>query len=186
MKFLILPFLFACALAAAPQDLLRGDPAKLMMPFLGLFLAGIFPTISLTINSLKSGGFSVKRVRDLASELRKLVGYLQVLFVISLVAALTLVVAETSVWGAKFPYGEYTGRVFNFVLGFCLGVLLSSLPRLQRTFGVLLTINREIAEDEAATKVKDRMSKVPSVIDRFPTKEKFGELFEAETLNKSE
>jgi hypothetical protein len=108
------------------------------------------------------------------------------LFAVALIAALTLVVAETSGWGAQLPYADYSGRIFNVVLGACLAVLISSLPRLRRTFDVLLTINRDIAEDEAATKVKDRLTKVSSVVDRFPTKEKFGELFEAKPIKKAD
>ena len=182
----MLPLISAVALAAAPPDALKGDPSKLLMPFLGLLMAGIFPAISLTINSLKSGGFSVQRVTNLSYELNRLINYLEALFVIALAAALCLVTAETLRWGEMFPYAPYSSRIFNFVLGGCLGVLLGALPKLRRSFSALLRIGREIAVDEAATKIKDRASKLPSVVDRYPTKEKFGELFEAETLKKVE
>lgn len=186
MRMPLLPLVGAVALALAPPDVLKGDPAKLLMPFLGLLMAGILPAISLTINSLKSGGFSVQRVGKLADELSGLLNYLQALFLISLVAALCLVTAETLHWGKDFPYAAYSARVFNFTLGFCVGVLAGALPKLRRSFAALLSIGREIAIDEAATKIKDRAAKLPSIIDRFPTQEKFGELFEAENIKKVE
>ena len=142
-------------------------------------MAGIFPAISLTIGSIKSGGFSVQRIERLSDELNHLLNYLQALFVAALLAASILVVAEAVSWGRNFPQSFYTARIFNAALGVCVGYLLSALPKIRRTFSTLLHIAREIAIDEAATKVKDRMAKVPSIIDRFPTKEKFGELFEA-------
>lgn len=186
MRLPLLPLVCAVALAAAPPDVLRGDPAKLLMPFLGLLMAGILPAISLTINSLKSGGFSVQRVGRLADELGGLLDYLQALFLTALIAALCLVTAETLHWGKDFPYASYSARVFNFTLGICLGVLASALPKLRRSFTALLSIGREIALDEAANKIRDRAAKIPSIVDRFPTKEKFGELFEAETIKKVE
>lgn len=185
MKTLIAAIISGVLFAIFPPDLLKGDPAKLLMPFLGLFMAGIFPAISLTINSLKSGGFSVKRVADLANELSKLLNYLQALFVIALVAALCLVTAETLHWGKGFIFSYYTTRIFNFILGVCLGVLLLSLPKIRRTFTTLLIISKDIAIDEASSKVRDKMSKMPSIVDRFPTKEKFGELFEANPVDKA-
>lgn len=186
MRSFFLPLLCAVGLAIAPADALKGDPSKLLMPFLGLLMAGIFPAISLTINSLKSGGFSVQRVTSLADELGKLLNYFQALFIVALVAALCLVIAEALAWGAEFPYSYYSARVFNVVLGGCLGILLGSLPKLRRSFSALLTIGKEIAVDEAATKIKDRAAKLPSIVDRFPTKDKFGELFEAEPLKKAD
>lgn len=186
MKTLFVPLLCAIALAWAPPELLKGDPAKLLMPFLGLLMAGIFPAISLTINSLKSGGFSVQRIGNLADELRKLLNYLQALFIVALIAALCLVTAEALGWGRGFSYPNYSSRVFNFVLGGCLGVLIGSLPRLRRSFTALLDIGRDIAIDEASTKIKDRAARLPSIVDRFPTKEKFGELFESRNMNEVE
>lgn len=156
------------------------------MPFLGLLMAGIFPAISLTINTLKGGGFSVQRVQDLASELSKLLNYLQALFAVALIAALCLVTAETVHWGHGFPQSFYSARVFNVILGGCLGILVAALPRIRRTFSILLAISRDIAVDEASTRLKDRAAKVPSIVDRFPTKEKFGELFEAGEVKKVE
>ena len=177
------PLLVGLGFAIFPPNVFDGDPSKLLMPFLGLLMAGIFPAISLTIGSVKSGGFSVRRVGDLADELGRLLNYLQALFVTALLAAITLVVGDIADWGAKFPSAEYTSRVFNFIIGFCAAVLILALPRIRQTFGTLLTISREIAMDEAASKVRDKMAKVPSAVDRFPTKEKFGELFTAENLN---
>lgn len=182
MKIPVAPLLGSLVFGLLPPDILRGDPSKLLMPFLGLFMAGIFPAISLTINTLKAGGFSVKRIGDLAKELAKLLNYLQLLFGVALVAALALVTAEAVKWGETFPYNEQTSRVFNVVLGACLGVLAASLPKIRKTFSVLLNITRQIAEDEAAAKLKDRAGKLPSIVDRYPTKEKFGELFQAEKL----
>ncbi|HEY5723119.1 MAG TPA: hypothetical protein VIT45_12430 [Allosphingosinicella sp.] len=186
MRLPVFPLIGAVALLLVPPSTLQGDPAKLLMPFLGLMMAGIFPAISLTINTLKSGGFSVQRVNDLADELHLLLNYLQALFAVSLVAALTLVTAETLHWGANFFYPAYTARIFNLVLGACLGVLLGSLPNLRRTLATLLQIAREIAVDEAATKLRDRARNVSSIVDRFPTKEKFGELFDVEGAKKAE
>lgn len=183
MKAAIAPFLVAISFALLPPNVFQGDPAKLLMPFLGLLMAGIFPAISLTINSLKSGGYSVQRIGDMADELGHLLNYLQALFAIALLAAVTLVIGEIADWGAKFPFADYTSRVFNFIIGFCAAVLILALPRIRRTFAVLLKISREISMDEAASKVRDKMGKVASVVDRFPTKEKFGELFEAGNLN---
>ena len=186
MRFPLLPLLCAIGLAVAPPDALKGDPAKLLMPFLGLLMAGIFPAISLTINSLKSGGFSVQRVGRLADELGRLLNYFQALFVVALLAALVLVSAEALNWGKGFSYTYYISRIFNFVLGGCLGILLGALPKLRRSFSALLAIGKEIAVDEAATKIRDRAGKIPSIIDRFPTREKFGELFEPEALKRTE
>lgn len=186
MRIPWLPLIGAVALGVAPPDVLRGDPAKLLMPFLGLLMAGIFPAISLAINSLKSGGFSVQRVQDLAGELGKLLNYLQALFVVALLAALCLVAAEAMHWGHYFPQSFYAARVFNIILGACLGILIAALPRIRTTFSVLLTITREIAVDEASTNIRDRAAKVPSIIDRFPTKEKFGELYEVGEAKKAE
>lgn len=182
MRFPFFPVIAMAALGCAPPDMLKGDPAKLLMPFLGLFMAGIFPAISLTIGSLKSGGFSVQRVEALADELSRLLIYLQALFLVALIACFTLVSAETLHWGSHFPYPNYSSRIFNAVLGICFGVLVSALPKIRGTFRVLLKISRDIAVDEAASKVRDRAAKIPSAIDRFPTKEKFGELFEASAL----
>lgn len=184
MKIPFFPLICFIGLACAPPDLLHGDPAKLLMPFLGLFMAGIFPAISLTIASLKSGGFSVQRVQSLADELSILLKYLQTLFLIALIASLTLVTAETAQWGKHFLYAEYTSRIFNAILGGCFGVLVSALPKIRKTFAVLLRISRDIAVDEASSKIRERAAKIPSVIDRFPTKEKFGELFEARPVDK--
>lgn len=186
MKIPITPVLFLAAFAVFPPDILRGDPSKMLMPFLGLFMAGIFPAISLTIGSLKSGGFSVQRVTKLANELENLLKYLQAVFATALIAALTLVTAEALDWGDDFRLQFYTSRVFNVVEGLCLGVLVAALPRIRRTFSALLGIARDIAVDEAATKVKDRAAKIPSIVDRFPTKEKFGELFEARPIDERE
>jgi hypothetical protein len=186
MKLPLFPLIGAVALAAARPDILSGDPAKLLMPFLGLLMAGIFPALSLTINSLRSGGFSVQRVSKLADELSRLLDYLQGLFAVALVAALCLVTAETTHWGRAFYYAPYSSRVFNFTLGACLGVLVGALPKLRRSFSALLSISREIAVDEAATKIRDRSSKISSIVDRFPTKENFGELFEAEQAKKTD
>ena len=183
MRFPIAPLVGCALFAIMPPNLLHGDPAKLLMPFLGLFMAGIFPAISLTISSLKSGGFSVKRVSDLANELSRLLDYLQALFAVALIAALCVVAAETMNWGEGFFFEDYSSRIFNIVLGGCLGMLLSALPKIRRTFSTLLSISKDIAMDEASTKIRDRVTKMPSVVDRFPTKEKFGELFEAEMLN---
>jgi hypothetical protein len=183
MKFPVAPFVGCVTFALLPPNVLQGDPAKLLMPFLGLFMAGIFPAISLTISSLKSGGFSVKRVSDLAGELARLLDYLQALFAVALIGALCVVVAETLEWGVGFFYEFYSSRIFNVILGGCLGTLLAALPKIRRTFSTLLTISKDIAMDEASTKIRDRVTKLPSVVDRFPTKEKFGELFEAERLN---
>lgn len=182
MKIPLVPLAGSIAFALLPPNLLQGDPAKLLMPFLGLFMAGIFPAISLTVNSLKSGGFSVKRVNDVANELQRLLDYLQALFVVALIAALAVVAAETLNWGGEFYAEFYTSRMFNLVLGGCLGTLLTALPRLRRTFASLLRLSREIAVDEASSKIRERAGKLPSIIDRFPTKEKFGELFDAEKL----
>ena len=178
MKLLFKSLIFALAFAALPWNLLQGDPAKLIMPFIGLFMAGIFPAISLTINSLKSGGFSVKRIKDLSSELARLLNYLQILFLVSLIAAVTLVTAETLDWGSDFYYRFFTARIFNFFLGLCFGILIFSLPKIRATFASLLDISKQIAVDEATTKINDRAAKLPSIVDRFPTKEKFGDLFE--------
>jgi hypothetical protein len=178
MKLLIKSLIFAIAFSVLPWDLLKGDPAKLLMPFIGLFMAGIFPAISLTVNSLKSGGFSVKRINDLSDELSQLLDYLQILFVVSLTAAITLVTAEALDWGKDFYFKFYTARIFNFLIGFCFGILIMSLPKIRLSFTSLLDISKRIAVDEAATKVSDRAAKIPSIVDRFPTKEKFGELFE--------
>lgn len=186
MKIPITPILFLVAFVILPPDVLRGDPSKMLMPFLGLFMAGIFPAISLTIGSLKSGGFSVQRVNKLANELENLLKYLQAVFVTALIAALTLVTAETLKWGDGFRFEFYTARIFNVIEGLCLGVLVAALPRIRRTFSALLGVARDIAIDEAATKVKDRAAKIPSIIDRFPTKEKFGELFEARPIDERE
>lgn len=183
MKFPLPLTVGAITFAIMPPNLLGGDPAKLLMPFLGLFMAGIFPAISLTINSLKSGGFSVKRVTNLADELDKLLNYLQMLFMVALTASLTIVSAETLDWGRNFYFDFYTSRIFNIIIGSCFGILIFGLPNIRRTFKSLLKISREIAVDEASTKIKDRMSNMPSIIDRFPTKEKFGELFTAERMD---
>lgn len=185
MKTFIAAFIGGVIFALLPPDVLKGDPAKLLMPFLGLFMAGIFPAISLAINSLKAGGFSVKRVNDLADELAKLLNYLQALFIVALAAALTLVTAEALSWGRDLPYSFYSSRVFNFLLGVCFSLLLVSLPKIRRAFVTLLKISKDIAVDEASTKIRDKMAKMPSVIDRFPTKEKFGELFEATAVEKT-
>lgn len=182
MKIPFAPIVGSVAFTLLPPDFLRGDPAKLLMPFLGLFMAGIFPAISLTIGSLKSGGFSVKRVGNLADELSRLLDYLQALFVTALIAALMLVTAEALHWGDKFAFPFYTTRCFNLVLGFCFGSLVAALPRIRRTFTTLLAITKEIAEDEASSKIRERMTKLPSAMDRYPTSEKFGELFKAERL----
>lgn len=182
MKLPLAPLIGAIAFGLMPPEILKGDPSKLLMPFLGLFMAGIFPAISLTINTLKAGGFSVKRIGDLADELAKLLNYLQALFAVALVAALVLVTAESVGWGKSFPLAAWTSRIFNIILGGCLGVLAASLPKIRSTFSTLLTITRQIAEDEAAAKLKDRAAKLPSIVDRFPTQEKFGELFQAERL----
>ena len=181
-KLPFFPFIVAVALCVAPPDLLKGDPSKLAMPFLSLFMAGVFPTISLTIGSMKAGGFSVQKVTQLANELRKLVQYLQALFATALIAALCIISAETLEWGKGFFLSFYTARIFNFVIGFSLGSLVSALPKLRVAFSVLLQINQDIATDEAATKIKDRAAKMPSIVDRFPTKEKFGELFQADVI----
>jgi hypothetical protein len=183
MKFPAVPLIGCVVFASMPPNLLHGDPSKLLMPFLALFMAGIFPAISLTISSLKSGGFSVKRVSNLADELSRLLDYLQALFAVALIGALCLVAAETLNWGEGFVYEFYSSRVFNVILGGCLGTLLAALPKIRRTFSTLLSISRDIAMDEASTKIRERVTKMPSVVDRFPTKEKFGELFEAEKLN---
>jgi hypothetical protein len=182
MRPLFLILVVAFLFALLPPNMFEGDPSKLLMPFLGLLMAGIFPAISLTINSIKSGGFSVQRVGDLADELGHLLNYLQALFATALLAAIILVVGEIAEWGDNFPYANYSSRIFNFVLGACFAVLIAALPRIRRTFAVLLRISREIAIDEAAAKVRGKMAEVPPVVDRFPTKEKFGELFEAENL----
>jgi hypothetical protein len=182
MRLPIAPVIGGIAFGLMPPDILRGDPSKLLMPFLGLFMAGIFPAISLTINSLKAGGFSVKRIRDMAVELSKLLGYLQALFAVALTAALILVAAEALKWGEHFYAPQYSSRMFNVVLGGCLGILATAMPKLRRTLATLLNITREIAEDEAASKLKERANKLPSIVDRYPTKEKFGELFQADKL----
>jgi hypothetical protein len=163
VKFPISPFFCAIALSLAPPGVLSGDPAKLLMPFLGLFMAGVFPAISLTVGSLKSGGFSVQRIQKLSDELAVLLNYLQLVFLSALIAALTLVVAEAVDWGNRFIFSFYTSRVFNVVVGLCLGILLSALPKMRRTFSALLAVAREIAVDEASTKINDRALKLPSV-----------------------
>lgn len=183
MRALLFCLLAGAAFAVLPPDIFRGDPAKLLMPFLGLLMAGIFPAISLTIGSVKSGGFSVQRIGDLADELRRLLNYLQALFATALLAAITLVIGEIAQWGVQFPFAFYSARLFNFVLGVCFAVLIGALPRIRRTFAILLTISREIAVDEAASKVRGKMAELPPTVDRFPTKEKFGELFETSNLN---
>lgn len=171
---LSIPFFFAVAFSLLPPNLLHGDPAKLLMPFLGLFMAGIFPAISLTVNSVKSGGYSVKRIGDLSAELRRLLDYLQMLFAFALVGALTIVSAETLDWGNNFLYEFYTSRVFNIVIGFSLGALISSLPRIRSTFTILLNISTEIAQDEATTKIRDKSAKLTPVSARFPVQSDFG------------
>lgn len=179
VRSLFFPLMGAAALAIAPPDLLRGDPARLLMPFLGLFMAGILPAISLTINSIKAGGFSIQRIHDLTNELRRLLNYLQLLFVVALVAAVCLVMAETFDWGRGFYYASFSSRAFNLILGGCMGILIASLPKIRGAFAVLLDINRDIAIDEATNKLKSRAKDMSSIVDRFPTKEKFGELFGA-------
>jgi hypothetical protein len=183
MRSIFLAFLVGVLFALLPPNLFEGDPGKLLMPFLGLLMAGIFPAISLTISSIKAGGFSVQRVAALADELSQLLDYLQTLFVMALVAAITLVAGEIAAWGDKFPYAVYSARIFNLILGTCFAVLVGALPRIRRTFAVLLSISRAIAIDEAEAKVRGKMAALPPTVDRFPTKEKFGELFEATNLN---
>ena len=165
-----------------PPAIFDGDVGKLLMPFLGLFMAGVFPAISLTISSIKSGGYSVQRVQKMGGELSNLLDFLQLVFVLALLSAIMLLLGEALNWGRNWPYHFYTSRIFNFFLGLFLGALLGALPKLRSVFRSLLLISTEIAADEAATKVKEKAAKLPPVIDRFPTGEKFGELFAAQPI----
>lgn len=173
---------FAIVFLIFPPDVFDGDVGKLLMPFLGLFMAGVLPAISLTINSIKSGGYSVQRVQNMSGELCKLLDFLQLVFVLALLSAIVLLIGEGFDWGKNWPYKFYTSRIFNLFLGLGLGALLGALPKLRNVFRSLILISTEIAVDEAATKIKEKAAKMPPVLDRFPTSEKFGALFEARPI----
>lgn len=174
--------IFAILFTIFPSNLFDGDVGKLLMPFLGLFMAGVLPAISLTINSIKSGGYSVQRVQRMASELTGLLDFLQLVFVLALFSAIMLLVGEALKWGKGWPFEFYSSRIFNTLIGFSLGALIGALPKLRHAFRALIIISSEIAVDEASTKIKEKAAKMPPVIDRFPTSDKFGELFKANFL----
>ena len=182
-RTLIISLLCGVVFALFPSTVFDGDAGRLIMPFLGLFMAGIFPAISLTINSIKSGGRSVQKVKEMTNELRRLLSFLQVLFALALAAAIILVCGEALSWGEGWPYHFYTARIFNVLLGIVFGALLFSLPKMRVIFSTLLGMAGEIAEDEARERFKKRSNDVAKTIDRFPTKERFGELFEARPVD---
>lgn len=185
-RVLIAAFCSGALFGIFPSNVFDGDPGRLIMPFLGLFMAGIFPAISLTINSIKSGGRSVQKVREMISELRKLLTFLQFLFILALAAAIVLVIGEALQWGKGWPYEFYSSRTFNVLLGFIFGTLLFSLPKMRVIFSALLSMAGEIAEEEASDRFRRRANDLPKTMDRFPTKEKFGELFEPNSVKMTE
>jgi hypothetical protein len=104
----------------------------------------------------------------------------------TLTAAIVLVVGEALSWGDGWAYEFYTSRIFNILLGLFFGAIVFSLPKMRVVFSTLLTMSSEIAEDEAEERLMERVAKVSHAVDRFPTKEKFGELFEAKVVSKSD
>lgn len=168
------PLFLALVLSLAPPNLLQGDPAKLLIPLLGLIMAGVFPAVSLTVGAIKSGSFSVKRIGELAAKLREVLRFLETLFVCALASAILIIAAESLEWGRDFWQPFYTSRVFNFVIGFSLGYLIFGLPKMRAVFSDILSIGEQIAKDEASQKLQDRAAKLAPVGDRFPTKDSFG------------
>jgi hypothetical protein len=166
--------MFALALSFAPPNLLAGDPAKLIIPLLGLIMAGVFPAVSLTVSSIKSGSFSVQKIGDLADKLREVLRFLELLFVFALASAILIIAAESLDWGQSFWLSFYTSRIFNFVIGFSVGYLILGLPKMRAVFSDILSIGERIAKDEATQKLQDRAAKLAPVGDRFPTKDSFG------------
>ena len=160
--------------ALLPPDALKGDPSRLIVSALSLMSAGIIPSITLTINSMKGGRFSVQRVNSLHGQLKSLVAFYVGLLTAALLGIVVVVVGEMFKWGGDLPWPEYTGRVFNILIGCILAFCAAMFPQFVRGLLALLSLQAEIAVDEADERLRERAEKALKQEETFATKPGFG------------
>ena len=155
-----------------------GDAGRVLATFLGLLSAGLLPTVTLLINSMSAGGRSVQEVERLETELQAAIDVLFLLFgcVALSIGALVSLAIQPSSFLIRIPYltTEILPRIGQaLVVGPTLFVIwkAGTIPAVMRR---ALEIKRDIAVDEAKSKLKDKAPSSEALRQGYATQENFG------------
>lgn len=139
------------------------DPiARAIVPAIALMATGIFPCMTLAINSMKAEGRTPKLIEDLHGQLYWLLRTLAATFALAVaaIAALTVAIALAAPdgWaGFVVPEGWFAvapAHVAAAVCGLIVGVLGGRVVTLGRAFFTILEINKKQALLVARPKVR--------------------------------
>ncbi|GGH54804.1 hypothetical protein GVY41_11220 [Frigidibacter albus] len=176
--------LIAAALSGAllSPDILSGDPARMLVTFLGLVSASILPTASLVIGSMAGTGRSVKQIVGLFEELQ---GAIRALFstfgLVALAFGMLLVFTMVPRWDLRVTVQGIEVVVLDLPRR-CVQVLvaISSVVAAIRAIKVpdlllrVLEIKAEIAVFEARKSLREQAPTEADVKQMFKKKEGFG------------
>jgi hypothetical protein len=161
-----------------------GDAGRVLATFLGLLSAGLLPTVTLLINSMTAGGRSVQEIERLEEELRAATDILFLLFgciALSIGALVSLAIQPPS-FLTRIPHltTEILPRIGQaLVVGPAFFVIwkAGTIPAVMRK---ALEIKREIAIDEAKSKVNEKAPSRESLRQGYATQEDFGRVVSVE------
>lgn len=126
---------------------------------LGLFMAGLFPTMLLTATVLRAGTMSARRVGEYGAALRAQMHFWTGLFTACFIGTAAIIVAKIFVTeGAAFSIA-IAGRTMTedavigcalALAGFAIGVVMQRLPAAYEGILSLLSFNVQMAQNEAS------------------------------------
>jgi hypothetical protein len=163
--------------AALPAGAITADAARMLITFLGLVAASILPAVTLMVNSIASGGRSVRAIELLGGEARRLIAALFIVLALTGAAVLALVALSTPTpWRLPSVLGVAEYRI-RFGQGVALAVILVTLNRTRvvpSTIFRCLRLKTEMVVEEAKQRVEDHAPKPGEIAATFSNKPGFG------------
>lgn len=141
MKTVILAIFLAISAGLLPVAAIDAAARTLVLA-VALMAAGIFPCMTLTVNAMKGEERSPAMVDQLYDQLKKVLKILVVAFVLA-VCTVLLMAATAAVIGSGAL--DLAVRILAGVTGLSLGLFMSRVVAIGRTFFALLDINRKQA-----------------------------------------
>jgi hypothetical protein len=176
---------FAAGAAMTPGAV-SGDAGRVLATFLGLLSAGLLPTVTLLVNSMTSGGRSVQEIERLEHELNAAIDVLFLLFgcVVLSIGALVSLAVQPPVFLNRVPHltTEILPRVGQALLVGPTFFVIWKAGTIPAAMRKALEIKREIAVDEARSKINEKALSHEALRQGYATTENFGRSVSVETI----